>query len=510
MLKKSRGAVGTVILLMLLFVLSACSNNNEAPVNSRAELVIGCAADITNLDGHMLSGTWTSSVANHVYDFLFRTSPEGTVEPLLVDTYEVIDDSTWQLKLKEGITFSNGEPFDAEVVAYNIERQKSDELGSVLASDYARIIDWVVVDEYTINLITDGIFPSLPLRLCNLGIVPMRYAEEVGTEGINVKPVGSGPYLFEAWVKDDHLTLVANEDYWGGAPQVKRVTFRVIPEASTRMLALQTGEIDIALTLPPSQADRLQPTDGLKVVSGPAGRIVFLGMNTVEDGNVMQDERVRKAVCMSINVQEILDTVLCGCGKEVAAVSLPNWLGFDPTIAPWEQDIEGAKALLAEAGYPNGVVIKLAVDPTSQPGFQEVADALAGQLGRAGFQVTVNTMDTPTLREMLINGTIDETYLMGLGGPTAENDSITRQIVQTGIRFSAYSDPNLDAIIEKAHGTLDQDKADYYWSLVQQEIMDKAIVRSLYQPHTISGARDGISWQPRVNEHLYTQEIVIE
>ena len=502
---------------VLVVGVSGCQSSNpnqssngagNGSSEEKTELIIALNSDVTTLDICEGMGSATSTACLNIFDTLTRGSGDGTVQPWLAESFEAVSGTTWQFKLRQNVTFTNGEPFNAETVKYSFERQVNPEYAFSLAGDYDNIESVEIVDEYTVNFNTKEPFPMLPLWLTYLGMLPPAYTEEAGPEGFAVNPVGTGPYIFKEWVKDSHLTLTANENYFMGAPAFQTLTFKIIPEDSTRILALQAGEVDIAVLVPPSQIDQINAAKGVSIVSGPTSRPIYLGMNTIPEGP-LQDVRVRQAICYALDVPAIIDNVLLGYGNQIAALSLPCWAGHDASVKPYERDLDKAKQLLEQAGYPNGEGLSFNLDVVDgeYPAIKEVAQAVAGQLTEAGISTSVVTMDKTTFRSSLKDKSADPLYITGFGGMTSCNPNIVSLILSAGQRYCCYEDPEITELIAKGTTEMDEAAFNRIWSEIQNSIKEDAPVSSLYQLYGIYGVSDQISWTPRLDEAIIASEI---
>lgn len=517
---KFRKTIAALLAGCMVLALAACGGSSDTPAGTdttgeetaKKEVVIVQGTNISSLDMHKATGTTTASICFNMYDSLTRADANGVVQPLLAKSWENIDDLTWQFKLEEGVKFHNGEAFNADTVKFNVERILDAEFGSPLRGDFSRIDHVDVIDDYTVNIVTTDPFPSLPLRMTYLAMEPAGYIQEVGNEGFALSPVGTGPYKFVEMVDGSHVILEKNDEYWKGAPSVEKLTFKVVAEESTRMLALENGEADIAIALPPSQVARLQDKDGVTAISAPANRIIYMAFNqiTPESDNPLQDVRVRQAINYGVDQEEIIATVLEGIASTVSTPSLPQWKGYDATIEAYPHDVEKAKALLADAGYADGLSFDLSVVPGAQPAFKEVAEAVSAQLAEIGIEVNVITAESLAQRELLAAKTIQPLHISGLGGPYAENSQTLRIMLCSGERFSVNNDAEFDALFKKASSIMDEEEANKVWSEVQQMIKDRAYLVPLYQLHSIYGVSERLDWTPRLDEIVLGVEMVIK
>lgn len=259
------------------------SSGGTSDTNSESQVIIGRAYDVAGMDPGFL--TENAQVVDNIYDRLVMRDEDMNLVPGLATEWSQVNDTTWEFKLREGVKFHNGEDFNADAVKYSIDRVLDPEANSPTYS-YIKTVESVeVVDEYTVYVHTTTADPLIPARFCRYPteIVPPKYTEEVGQQGLSENPIGTGPYKFVSWSKDEQVVLEANEDYWGGAPEIKKVIFRSIPETSTRVSALIAGEIDIAVGVTPDEIERVESSDGIHLSTVEAGgNTVYVGLKCEE------------------------------------------------------------------------------------------------------------------------------------------------------------------------------------------------------------------------------------
>ena len=261
---------------------------------------------------------------------------------------------TWEFKLRKGVKFHNGEDFNAAAVKFVLERMADPKL-KLRQTVFQGVIDRVdVVDDTTARIVTKKPYPVMDAMLCIYGqVIPPKYFQEKGPVHFATHPVGTGPYKFVSWAKDDQLVLQANENYWRGAPKIKKVIFRPIPEATTRVAGLQTQELDIIVNIPPHLM-RLMDWKGRSFVSKvPSVRVIFMAFDNTKGGPVA-DKRARQAIAQAIDMETIIKKVLEGNGLLLGSPLTKYHFGYDPTIKPYLYNPEKAKKLLAEVGYAKG------------------------------------------------------------------------------------------------------------------------------------------------------------
>lgn len=347
---------------------------------------------------------------------------------------------------------------------------------------------------------------ALPLRLNYVKIIPKAYVEKVGDEEFAKAPIGSGPYKFVERKKDEKVVMEAYDNYFGGRPAIDKATYVVIPEAASRIAALEAGDVDIISNVETSQVERLKAEENLDVIGNPTTRVIFMGINSIAKGP-MQDVRVRQALNYAVDKQAIIKGVLDGYATPIATISTPEYEGYDPSIVPYEYNPEKAKQLLAEAGYANGFEIDIAVTSGYLNG-ADVVQAISAQLAEVGIKCNVRETDSASQREKIVAGTVEQLYMNGIGGPYSNIDLVAKIAFGTGERYSTYSNPNFDSLRLKAAATVDEKESDELLSQLQQLAKDEAPAIFLYQQYGLYGynSKKVINWSPRVDEMILITE----
>jgi peptide/nickel transport system substrate-binding protein len=244
---------------------------------------------------------WTTSTQlEHMYDRLLDRDPKTLrPKPMLATGWKVTNDTTWEFALRQGVKFHNGEAFDAQSVKATMDYLKDPNSKSHYAAYWKMVKEVQIVNDYTVRFVTEKPWPSLIDRasLTDFLVMPAKALKELGPEKLAQKPIGTGPFRFVEWRRDDRLVLERNPDYWGGPAEVSRVTFRFIPEFSTRLAALLSGEVDIIKDVPPHAVEPVEKSGRAKIRSAVSSRINYLALVNLKPGP-MQDLRVRRAMTM--------------------------------------------------------------------------------------------------------------------------------------------------------------------------------------------------------------------
>ena len=464
-------------------------------------LVIAQGVDPTTMDpqNHMETPAW--NVHLQMFDTLLQRDPDIKIKPLLAESYRIVNDLTWEFKLRKGVKFHNGEDFNSAAVKFVLERMADPKL-KLRQTVFQGIIDRVdVVDDYTVRIVTKKPYPVMDAMLCIYGqVIPPKYFQEKGPAHFATNPVGTGPYKFVRWVKDDHILLEANNQYWRGVPKIKKVIFRPIPEATTRVAALQTGEADIIVNIPPHLM-KLMDWKGRSFVSKvPSVRVIYMAFDTTKGGPVA-DKRVRQAIAMGVNMETNIKKILEGNGILLGSPFTDKHFGYDPKIKSYPYDPEKAKKMLAEAGYPNGFDFTLKSPAGRYLNDKEMAEAVAGDLRKIGIRANVKTHEWGTyMTNMMYAHNAAPAYILGWGNTSFDADFTINPLMRTGMLLSNVSIPKLDALIDQGISTMDKQKRLKIYSDAAKVIHDEVPWGWVYQQVDIYGANERVNFKARTDE----------
>ncbi len=320
------------------------------PGGPTGTLTIARPQDVRDINPLRQANNATSEVTYQIHESLFGLTPDQELVGLLATGWELLDDSlTYRLHLREGVRFHSGEPFNAEAVVWNFEKQLKTEplaIGSGLVPPYAEI---QAVDELTVDVTLEernGVFANILAAPLFMMVDPSRY-EELGEE-YNKNPSGTGPFRFVSWMPDQSVVLEANTDYWDpdNGPAVARLVFEVIPEAAARIIALRNGEVDMIFGLPAEDVPTLESDDDFTVLSYPSMRVMYIGLNTADP--TLSDVRVRQALGHAMDRDQVVQ-VIGANGVRADGIGMPGALGFEPSARAF--DMAAAGRLLDAAGW---------------------------------------------------------------------------------------------------------------------------------------------------------------
>ena len=385
------------------------------PAGPQGTLTIAMRGDIQSPHPYLSYDIVGISYRYNVFDSLVEWDRDGKVVPALAESWKV-DGKTITFTLRQGVKFHNGDPFTADDVKFSMDTMKSKDLNSGSASNFAAVDSVVVVDpktvQFKLNKIDARIFDT---TANNLSILPMKYYQQVGQAGFSAKPIGTGPFKFVSWAKDDRVTMEANTDYWAGSPKgkplVKTLVFRAITNAATRVSELKAGGADIVQDLPPDQVDPLK-TAGFNVVESKSPVYNWAFFNTASTADAakpLKDVRVRQAMNYAVDNATIIKTILGGHASQLAAGITDLSDAWSSDLKPFPFDQAKAKQLLTDAGYANGFSIDADISNTSKP---DVAQAVIANLGQVGIKVTLNALPTDVFNNKWIGKQLDPLYFV--------------------------------------------------------------------------------------------------
>ncbi len=485
-------------------------------------LVIGSSSDIVTTDPHDQNQTNTQDLFDSIGTQMFKRDLDFNLINDLCVEYSQDTDTEWTFKIRDDVVFTNGDPLTAEDVKFSYDRVSQDE--SLVGYTYAKaIVSTEVVDDYTVKIITDGARPDLPtlLTLSSTTILPKNYVEENGMDAYMQSPVTSGAYMLKEWIPDDHYTIVPNPTYYGDNKATwDEVTYRAIPESSTRVSELLAGGVDIIDNVPVNEWERVNNnTDGFgsSLVYGDTSRIMLLVVRCT-DGWALSDPKVREAIELAIDKDAICDTLLQGAGIPTRTRVGSKVFGFNESLFGSENanlyDPERAMELLAEAGYGEGGQ-QLEIDFTSSNGRYlmdaEMAQMIAAYLQAVGIKVNLELVDANVLSRMfngkenkdlffigLSDGQYDGLYALGNNADPARAEGMTD-----------YFNDELSDLYYAARVESDEDARREMEEEMQQILADGRPFIQICQMNAVFGVSKRVSISPRMDSNITPDEVTL-
>jgi peptide/nickel transport system substrate-binding protein len=478
-----------------------------APAQPASELRVAIPWTPENLDPTMNLSSIRAAVGVGIFDSLVGRAADNRIVPQLAESWRLLDDLTWQFKLRKGVVFHDGEPFNAEAVRFTIERVLDPNQKSPNRANIAEIAKVEVLDDFTVNLVTRQPYAALLNRLIDFPIVPPKYTAEKGNAAVALRPVGTGPFRFVELVKDDHLVVEAFDRHWRGAPKIRRIVFKPIPEPFTRAAALRNNEVDLVTTLPPNLARELDRVAGIRVHRVPSTWIIYLGLNAFK--KPLSDVRVRQALNCATDVDAIIRNVLDGNGRRLEGPLTPQMFGFDASVRGYTPDPAKARRLLAEAGYPDGLEITLEAPAGRYQGDKEIAEALGGQWAKAGFKPRVQVAEWGAYFKRYLSKQFQDAYLLGLGGPMQDGDELYNLVSSKG-RGLYYKNEKVDLLFDQGRSTMDPAKRRKVYSELARVMVEDATWVYLMQQVDIYATRDRLAWTPRPDQWMLFHDATLK
>jgi len=527
----------TAFILFIGFLLAACASEpeetgvdggsaengeEEAAGGEGGDLIIAKGADVVSLDPNGSNDIPSYDVQRNIFETLVKQNEDLELMPGLATEWEALEDDVWEFKLREGVTFHDGTPFNAEVAKANIERILDPDVGSSQASLYEMINDIEIVDDYTIRLTTDYPFAPLPAHfahpvsgIVSLEVVEEDYAameegEEPGTV-INENPIGTGYFKFEEWVAGEYVELSRNEDYWDGAALLDTVRFKVVNEDLTRIAELSTGESHVSSPLSTADVEQIETTDGVSVHQQSIVRYSYVGFNMAKEP--FDNQKVRQALSMAVDNQMIIDGIFEGYGIPANTPIPVDIEGHDETVEDYPHDVERAKELLAEAGYEDGFSITIWTDDEREQ--VDTAVNVQSQLAEIGVDADVEVMEWGAYLDQTANGEHDM-FVIGWTSGTGDPDYSVYSLFHSdsvgapGNRTFTENE-ELDALLDEARQTTDEEERMALYSEIQELLVEIAPAINISYPEYLMGVSDnvkGLSQLP--TQYLDLKDVYIE
>jgi len=462
-------------------------------------LVVVRPSDAISLDPQRATTAPEVWVYNNIFETLVVLDEDMTVQPGLATSWERIDDSRMRFYLKEGVNFHDGTPFTADAVKFTIDRVLNPAARARGAAWLGPVVTAEVVDDYTVDVITDGPLGPLLNHLSMVfvvGIVSPTAVERFGDE-FGRNPVGTGPFKFVSWETNQSILLERNEDYHGDVPELRQVEFRVIPEEGARMLAFMRGDADMLLRAAPAELDLLRADPNVTVYDTPGLRVVYIGLN-LERGPT-DDIRVRQAIAHAIDVDSINAFVVEDAMEPATGVLAREVFGYAETdvVERYAYDTERALSLLAEAGYTRdgqGRLVNAAGEPLRIVQWasqgrdlkdRELSETILAQLRELGFTVEYLQQEWGAYLSALATPEANyNLYTMGWVTVTGDADFglfANFHSEDFNTNRSRYANAEVDAALELARRSLDPDERLAAYAVAQRQIVEDVVWIPIYQ-----------------------------
>lgn len=474
----------------------------QATAQPTGQLVIAQGTDAVTMDPGNTTQMTAMQPFNFVYEKLLNRDKDMKLVPELAESWKSIDEITWEITLRKGVKFHNGEDFNADSVKFTLDRLRV--AGTTQVSGGFTTIDSVsIVDPSTVRIITKKPDPLLPARLAQWGsqMLPAGYFKEVGAEGLARKAIGTGPYRFAQWRKDDMLTFEANPNYWGEKPKFARVVFRPIPDEFARVSALMSGDVDLVVNIPVDFVDKVKASGSTYLSQTYAGATdVFLMGND----EALKKREVRLALNLAVDRKSMIDTLFRGFARPIAQGAAPTDFGYNPNIKDYPYDPEQAKKLLAEAGYAKGLSIVVQSSNGYILGDTLVVEAVVEMLKKVGVDAQPRVLEIARRAEMLGKKAVTGMVLANPGSTLFDADGIVWRLLRPDGLAGPYwprgqEGTDFFKLMEEARYTIDQNKRRDLYYKAAEILHDDPPWLYLWQEFFLYGVSCRVSFESRVD-----------
>lgn len=485
-----------------------------------AELRIGFTLDPLTLDPANHRSRETESVLRTMYNGLVAHDPAMNLVPELIESWTWIDPLTLEVKLRPGVKFHSGEVLTADDIVYSLTRILTD--GAIGGQTSPRkgllgpVRSVIKTDDATVRFLLTEPWPVLPAMLTFQEVISKNFAATAGAAGMATREDGTGPFRLLQWRRGDSLVLERFADYFGGAPAipragsacVDRVIIKIIPENASRVAALLAGDVDIINELPAHDIRDVEANPNTKVMAVNGTRTFFVALNNV--GKPFDDVRVRHAANHALNRRLIIDKLLSGRAVPLNGVLSPAAFGFNPDLPEYAYDIARAKALLTEAGYPNGIDVTLDADGPQK----EMAEAIAALLTKAGIRTAVAVGEGSQVRAKWAPGGKHEgdMWISSWGNASLDPTDIFEPTLRTDGRGNAafYSNAEVDGLLAEGGRETDTAKRAALYRRAQAIVNRDAPWIFLWLPQDLYGVSARLTgWAPAASGWLNLRDACV-
>lgn len=503
----------SLLFVLALFFIAACGDDavDEDPATDQdpdeeaagGDLVIASLSDAVSLDPHGSNDVPSAKVCYNIYESLVYFDENSTLQPSLATEWEALDELTWEFKLREGVKFHDGTELTAEAVKASFDRLLDPDIASQRLFLFSMLEEVVIVDDYTVQFVTQFPFAPLPAHLAHSGgaiisleAIEADYAEmAAGNEPGTVlaqNPAGTGPFMLENWEPGSELLLVRFDDYWGENALLDSVTFKVVPESLTRLSELETGFAHIADPVEPSDISRVNnmPNASMDITSVTV--MAYIGYNL--DKAPYDDVRVRQAISMAINKEDIIAGAYEGTAIPAEGPIAPGVFGHDPSLRGLPYDKERAKELLAEAGYADGFSTKIWTN--DNPVRIQIAEYVQSELRDLNIDVSVEVLEWGAYLDQTAAGEHDM-FILGWSTPTLDADYAVYALFHSdnvgapGNR-AFFRDEEADALLDMGRQEPDPEARLQIYSELQEILIEKAPMLYLVYNENLAGVNNNV------------------
>ena len=506
--------------------------NAQGAAAGQHKLTIAVGGAFSSMDPHYHNLGPNNGLTSYVFEPLVRFDPKFQLEPGLAVSWRAVDEKTWEMKLREGVTFHDGSPFTAEDVAFSFARIPT-MLNSPSSFVYAvkPIVRTEIVDAHTLRLHTATPVPLMPYNLTGVAIVSKKHADGMTTASFNSlqSAIGTGPYRVTAFLLGEQATFQRNDTWWDKAPYWTTVTYRLVTDNAARIATLRAGEADIIDQVATRDVADLKANPKINVIALPGQRLIYLAPDATRtvtpfvmdqagkplESNPLRDPRVRRALSVAINREGLRDRVMDGYAAPTGQLMPEELSGYEPAIPVDRYDPERAKKLLTDAGYPSGFGLTLHGPNNRYVNDSKLVEAIAQMWTRIGVKTQVEVMPAASYFSRALRAEFS-VRLTGWASDTGEASSNLTELVASsnpekgrGAVFmpDKYANPKVDAIIEQSLATIDPEKRESLYREAERLAMPDMPIIPLHHQVNIWAVRKGLTFRARMQERTLAWDI---
>ena len=501
---------------------SEAAGNTAADASGKDSLVIVTSSDVLSMDPYRYDEGPTNQIMLHIYETMVAQNADMSFGPSLAESWETSEDGlTWTFHLREGVKFHDGDVMDSGDVVASINLASNPDSPSAYSSYTSSFESVEAPDANTVVIKTEKPNPIMLFDVAQLYVLKQEVAEAGTEEQVADNVIGTGRYKFVEQVKEDHIDLAANEDYWGEVPAIKNVRFRPITNEATRTATMLTGDVDFTIDVSARDIDRLDATEGISVIKQKGLREIYLNLDSREDSplfpgqkNPMSDVKVRQAMYLAIDEGTIIKNIMNGCAYEMNSVVPEDYVGYTE-VTREAYDPEKAKQLLAEAGYPDGFEVTLDAPNDRYMNDEQIAQAVAGYLEKVGIKVNLNLMPKANFFSYIKPLENKSMFLM-TGWSDASGDGLSlmhdmlytfnREAGDGGVNRGHYSNAQVDALIDQAFVEMDDTKRGELVAEADKIAREDYAYIPLHFEQDTYAIKDTLNYTPRMNKYVYAWE----
>jgi len=476
-----------------------------AQAQSASKVSIALSTDINTLDPHQTATVGTDlSVISHLYTSLVLRGPDLKLQPALATSWQATSATTWTFKLRDDVVFPDGEKLDASAVKWNVDRVLNPATKARIRSWFDLVKEARAVDATTVQFITSAPYPALVDQLSMFFLLAPKWASQHQPAS---EAMGTGPYDFVEWVKDDHVSLKAKTTYWGAKPPFQNVTFHAVPEVSSRVSGLLAGDYDVVTGINPTDIKRI--TDSKHATAGAVAstRTAMVKFNTLKAP--FANQQLRQALNYAVDKQGLIEAFFPGLDVQPSQgqVLTPEYFGYNSALKPYPFDVAKAKALMKSAGAPDSIDVEFDLPTGTYLLAEEITQAIAGGLAEVGVNAKVSAMPFSTyMNKYLPQRNLAPMAYITQAWPTLDADGLLT-LFESGNQYAYWDDAQFSKLLEQARSTLDAKQRLALYQQATAVMREAAPVIFLFPQPATYGVVNTISWKARPDDWVRVWEM---